>query len=157
MQDLIADIMNGGQIFAFSEHYLMDRADIAILREQTKSVLSGAMLTLGITIPYQADACILPIDGVSPDGSVTTYAQRGVLRVTESDNSPNVKSVNTIIVPNGSLTDDGDGQVTLDFATGGGASSFSATVSEAGAIVVTASTPSAVYAKFGSYSQEHRR
>lgn len=40
------------------------------------------------------------------------------LEITEEDGSPDVSGVSKIVVPNGTLTDDGQGQVTL--TTGGG-------------------------------------
>lgn len=49
------------------------------------------------------------------------YLEKDVLRVKESDSDPNVYPVNTIVVTNGKLTDDGSGQVTLDLSGGGGA------------------------------------
>jgi len=42
------------------------------------------------------------------------------LTVREADNSPTVSNVDTIVVTNGSLTDDGGGQVTLDVGSGSG-------------------------------------
>lgn len=42
------------------------------------------------------------------------------LTVKEADASPSVSSVDTIVVSNGTLTDDGGGQVTIDTSGGGG-------------------------------------
>lgn len=49
------------------------------------------------------------------DGS-TWYAVGGSIRVKEADSSPDVNGVTTMVVPNGSLTDDGGGQVTLNLS-----------------------------------------
>lgn len=54
-----------------------------------------------------------------PQESGTAYSVLR-LRVKEVDGSPTVIDVDTITVPNGSLTDDGGGGVTLTFATDGG-------------------------------------
>lgn len=50
--------------------------------------------------------------GITPGDPITTVN----LRVREADSAPNVIPVSTIVVPNGSLTDDGSGQVTLGYA-----------------------------------------
>lgn len=55
------------------------------------------------------------------------------LTVKEADGNPNVGSVVTIVVTNGTLTDDGGGQVTI--ATGGGGSGITRTTS-----IITANT-----------------
>ncbi|MCP4676633.1 MAG: hypothetical protein GY854_14190, partial [Deltaproteobacteria bacterium] len=73
---------------------------------------------LSVAIPYEWDACNAPIDGVSPEGGdEPSYARRGFLRMLTVDGTTDVLSVRTIKVNNGTLTDDGDGVVTLD--TGG--------------------------------------
>ena len=46
---------------------------------------------------------------------------KGGLRVRESDGSPDVKGVSDIIVSDGTLTDDGNGTITLTTGGGGGA------------------------------------
>ena len=117
-EDIIADIKNGGNIFLFAQDYEVINATTSPLEETTSNVLSGVLLDLSVSIPYQWDACNAPIDGVVAGGSEVTYARRGILRMLELDGSPDVLSVRTIKVSNGTLTDDGDGVVTLD--TGGG-------------------------------------
>jgi len=47
---------------------------------------------------------------------------RGGLRVSEVDGSPDVYGVNWIVVSNGTLTDDGQGKVTITTGGGGGGS-----------------------------------
>ena len=46
------------------------------------------------------------------------------ITVRESDGTPNVSNVSTIIVSNGTLTDDGSGQVTISTGGGGGGGSY---------------------------------
>lgn len=118
-EDIIADIRMGGNIFTFAQDYEVVNATTTPLEEETKNVLSGVLLDLSVAIPYEWDACNAPIDGVSPaGGDEPSYARRGFLRMLEIDGSPDILSVRTIKVTNGTLTDDGDGVVTLD--TGGG-------------------------------------
>ena len=117
-EDIIADIKNGGNIFLFAQDYEVVNATTTPLEEETKNVLSGVLLDLSVAIPYEWDACNAPIDGVSPEGGdEVAYARRGILRMLTVDGSTDVLSVRTIKVTNGTLTDDGDGVVTLD--TGG--------------------------------------
>jgi hypothetical protein len=116
-EDILADIKMGGNIFLFAQDYEVVNATTTPLEEETKNVLSGVLLDLSVAIPYEWDACNAPIDGVEPGGTDVTYARRGVLRMLTLDGATDVKSVRTIKVTNGTLTDDGDGVVTLD--TGG--------------------------------------
>ena len=117
-EDIIADIKNGGNIFLFAQDYEVVNATTTPLEEETKNVLSGVLLDLSVSIPYEWDACNAPIDGVSPEGGdEVAYARRGILRMLTVDGATDVLSVRTIKVTNGTLTDDGDGVVTLD--TGG--------------------------------------
>ena len=117
-EDIIADIRMGGNIFTFAQDYEVVNATTTPLEEETKNVLSGVLLDLSVAIPYEWDACNAPIDGVSPEGGdEPSYARRGFLRMLTLDGSTDVLSVRTIKVTNGTLTDDGEGVVTLD--TGG--------------------------------------
>ena len=116
-EDILADIKMGGNIFLFAQDYEVVNATTTPLEEETKNVLSGVLLDLSVAIPYEWDACNAPIDGVAPGGGEVVYARRGVLRMLTLDGSTDVQSVRTIKVTNGTLTDDGDGVVTLD--TGG--------------------------------------
>ena len=117
-EDIIADIRMGGNIFTFAQDYEVVNATTTPLEEETKNVLSGVLLDLSVAIPYEWDACNAPIDGVTPGGGdEPSYARRGFLRMLTLDGSTEVLSVRTIKVNNGTLTDDGDGVVTLD--TGG--------------------------------------
>ena len=116
-EDIIADIKMGGNIFLFAQDYEVVNATTTPLEEETKNVLSGVLLDLSVAIPYEWDACNAPINGVEPGGTDVTYARRGILRMLTLDGTTDVQSVRTIKVTNGTLTDDGDGVVTLD--TGG--------------------------------------
>jgi len=118
-EDILADIQNGGNIFQFGYKYDLVNASVTPLEEENSNALAGCLLDIAISVPYAYDSCNAPITGVEPDGTPpTAYKSRGLLRVKELDGSPDVLSVATINVPNGSLTDDGDGVITLDFAAG---------------------------------------
>ena len=121
-EDILADIQNGGNIFQFGYHYDLINASVTPLEEEKSNALAGCLLDIAISVPYTYDSCNAPLRGVDPDGTPpTAYKARGLLRVKELDGSPDVLSVATINVPNGSLTDDGDGEITLTFGGGGDA------------------------------------
>jgi len=116
-EDIIADIKNGGNIFLFAQDYEVVNATTTPLEEETKNVLSGVLLDLSVAIPYEWDACNAPIDGVTPEGGdEISYARRGILRMVTQNGATDVLSVRTIKVSNGTLTDEGDGVVSLDTA-----------------------------------------
>ena len=118
-EDILADIENGGNIFQFGYQYDIQSANIVPLEDMRSNILAGTLLTLSIGVAYQYDACNAPLSGVEPEGSVPQpFVTRGLLRVREVDGTPDVTSVATMIVPNDSLTDNGDGTITLDFAAG---------------------------------------
>ena len=117
-EDIIADLNAGFNIFDFQ--CVLRTAAIVPLEESTKNVLCGSMLDIAIAVDWDNSACFAPLDGVGPGTDIVNYQRRGVLRVSTLDLNPDVLSVRTIFVPNGSLTDDGSGVVTLDVAGGSG-------------------------------------
>jgi hypothetical protein len=115
-EDILADIQNGGNICQFGFRYDLVNASVTPLEETQSNALAGCLLDIAISVPYTYDSCNAPLTGVEPEGSDTpAFKARGLLRVRELDGSPDVLSVATINVPNGSLTDDGDGEITLTF------------------------------------------
>jgi len=121
-EDILADIQNGGNIFQFGFQYDLVNASVTPLEESQSNALAGCLLDIAISVPYTYDSCNAPLTGVDPEGSVTpSFKARGLLRVRELDGDPDVLSVATINVPNGSLTDDGAGEITLTFGGGGDA------------------------------------
>lgn len=74
----------------------------------------------------------------------------GSLRVKEVDGAPNVSPVTTIVVSNGTLTDDGGGQVTI--STGGGGSGItriSSTISVSSTFAAASQTDYVAFANVG--------
>ena len=119
-EDILADMMNGGNVFNFSDLYTVTNASTTPLEETTSNSLAGILLTIGIEVGYAFDACNAPLIGVNPSGSEFPVAGVSGLRIVEVDGSPDVSNVTKIIVSNGTLVDNGSGVVTLD--TGGGGS-----------------------------------
>ena len=121
-EDILADIANGHNIFIDSEDYEVANATITPLQEANSNVLAGVLLDLSITLPYDRSACDAPINGVQPEGGGFVYQRRGLLRVLTQNGAVDVLSVNTIKVTNGTLTDEGNGVVSID--TGGGGAEY---------------------------------
>lgn len=145
-EDILADIQNGGNIFQFGFHYDLVNASVTPLEETQSNALAGCLLDIAISVPYTYDSCNAPLTGVEPEGSTTpAFKARGLLRVRELDGSPDVLSVATINVPDGSLTDNGDGEITLTFAAGGDAEKIRFPIRNDETVVIPAGTP--IYSK----------
>ena len=141
-EDILADIQNGGNIFSFGYHYDVTGASVTPLEEEKSNALAGCLLDLSISVPYSYDSCNAPLEGVEPEGSTTpSFKARGLLRVRELDGSPDVLSVATMNVPNGSLTDDGDGEITLTFGDTGPVNTVVETVVNGTAGTLNKGTP----------------
>ena len=141
-EDILADIQNGGNIFQFGFHYDLINASVTPLEEEKSNALAGCLLDLAISVPYTYDSCNAPLTGVEPEGSDTpSFKARGLLRVREEDGSPDVLSVATINVPNGSLTDDGEGEITLTFETDGPAEKIHFPIRNDEGATIPAGTP----------------
>jgi len=141
-EDILADIQNGGNIFQFGFHYDLVNASVTPLEETQSNALAGCLLDIAISVPYTYDSCNAPLTGVEPEGSDTpAFKARGLLRVREVDGSPDVLSVATINVPDGSLTDDGDGEITLTFGAGGDSTRLVQTVKNVSGGELTKGTP----------------
>jgi hypothetical protein len=123
-EDILADIANGQNIFIDSEDYEIANASVTPLQEANSNVLAGVLLELSITLPYDRSACDAPINGVQPEGGGFVYQRRGLLRVLTQNGTVDVLSVNTIKVTNGTLTDEGNGVVSIDTGGGGGATNL---------------------------------
>ena len=124
-EDILADLENGGKIFQFAYGYEIVSSRTVPLMEQTSGLLTGVLFSLSIATPYLYDACNAPLIGSAPGGSSSPSSSiTGALRVREVDGTPDVADVDTIVVTNGTLTDDGSGVVTLDTGGGGGSATL---------------------------------
>ena len=113
-EDILADMRNGGHIFDFGHLYTVGNASTTPLEETTSNSLAGILLTISIEVGFTLDSCNAPLDGVNPEGSAFPSASPSGLRIKEVDGFPDVVGVTTIIVSDGTLTDDGLGVVTID-------------------------------------------
>ena len=119
-EDILADLENGGKIFQFAYGYEIVSSSTVPLMEQTSNVLTGVLFSLSIATPYLYDSCNAPLIGIAPGGSLPPASGgggAGTLRLREVDGVPNVMPVGTIIVSDNTLTDNGDGTVTLNTDT----------------------------------------
>ena len=96
---------------------------LAITNEGRVNYASGQATSLntasGVATYASGQAIANEGDLVAVSG-IAAYASGVSLTVKEADNSPNVSNVRTIVVSNGTLTDNGGGQVTLTTGGGGG-------------------------------------
>lgn len=103
VEDLLADVLNGGNIFQFADQYEVTSASVTPLEEETKNVLAGVLLTLAIEVPYQYDSCNAPIEGVTPLPSGDCPV--AVVQNTDLTYQVNVNSGGVLTLPNISVTE----------------------------------------------------
>tara|TARA_Y100000592_G_scaffold28733_1_gene45748 strand:+ start:14162 stop:18337 length:4176 start_codon:yes stop_codon:yes gene_type:complete len=97
---------------------IANESDIAALLTASGTATS-LIASSGIATYASGQAIANEGDLVAVSG-IAAYASGVSLTVKEADNSPNVSNVRTIVVSNGTLTDNGAGQVTLSTGGGGG-------------------------------------
>lgn len=103
VEDLLADVLNGGNIFQFADQYEVTSASVTPLEEETKNVLAGVLLTLAIEVPYQYDSCDAPLEGVTPTPSGDCPV--AVVQNTDLTYQVDVTSGGTLTLPNISVTE----------------------------------------------------
>ncbi len=64
-EDIINDITNGFNIFTWAKGTTVLSASTQAIEEETKNVLAGVLLSIGIQVPYEYDACDLPLTPVA--------------------------------------------------------------------------------------------
>tara|TARA_R110000824_G_scaffold66707_2_gene172982 strand:- start:725 stop:1672 length:948 start_codon:yes stop_codon:yes gene_type:complete len=68
-EDILADMMNGDNVFNFSDLYTVTSANTTPLEETTSNSLAGILLNISIEVGYAFDSCNAPLIGVTPSGS----------------------------------------------------------------------------------------
>lgn len=118
--DLIAEVQNGNVLFG-RDVTIDGNPTIEPFIESYSQVTTGVMLSIGINVPYNWNACDIPADysvGGSGSGGSGSGSGAIVLKVNGTDNA--VQNVlNLVNGPNITITDLGDGRVRIS-ATGGG-------------------------------------
>jgi hypothetical protein len=119
-QDLVAEIRNGLQLFGFDVQLVNDVVFEPFMEEQ-KNTVTGVAFTIRLEVPWDWSACDIPaiwsVGGSSTGGSGTAYGV--TLRTNGVDNA--VQNILDLVQgTNVTITDNGDGSVTIDAAGGGG-------------------------------------
>jgi hypothetical protein len=119
-QDLIAEIRNGLQLFGFDVQ-LVSNPTFEPFIEEYKNTVTGVAFTIQLEVPWDWSACDIPavwtVGGTSSGGGGTGYGI--ILRTNGVDNA--VQNILDLVEgTNVTITDNGDGSVTIDAAGGGG-------------------------------------
>lgn len=119
-QDLIAEVKNGLVLFGFDVQ-LVTPPTIEPFMEEYKNTLTGVTFSLQLEVPWDWSACDIPavwsVGGTSTGGSGTGIGL--TLRTNGVDNA--VQNILDLVEgTNVTITDNGDGSVTIDAAGGGG-------------------------------------
>ena len=121
-QDLIAEVRNGLQLFGFDVQ-LVNNPTFEPFIEEYKNTVTGVAFTIQLEVPWDWSACDIPavwtVGGASSGGSGTGYGI--TLRTNGVDNA--VQNILDLVEGNNiTITDNGDGSVTIDAVGGGGGS-----------------------------------
>ena len=119
-QDLIAEVRNGLQLFGFDVQ-LVNNPTFEPFIEEYKNTVTGVAFTIQLEVPWDWSACDIPavwtVGGTSSGGSGTGYGI--TLRTNGVDNA--VQNILDLVEGNNiTITDNGDGGVTIDAVGGGG-------------------------------------
>lgn len=119
-QDLIAEVRNGLQLFGFDVQ-LVNNPTFEPFIEEYKNTVTGVAFTIQLEVPWDWSACDIPavwtVGGASSGGSGTGYGI--TLRTNGLDNA--VQNILDLVEGNNiTITDNGDGSVTIDAVGGGG-------------------------------------
>lgn len=118
-QDLVAEIRNGLQLFGFDVQLVNDVVFEPFMEEQ-KNTVTGVAFTIKLEVPWDWSACDIPaiwsVGGSSSGGSGTPY---GIVLRTNGVDNPVQNILDLVQGTNVTITDNGDGSVTIDAAGGG--------------------------------------
>jgi hypothetical protein len=120
-QDLIAEVKNGLELFGFDVQ-LLETPTFEPFMEEQKNTVTGVAFTLKLSVPWDWSACDIPaiwsVGGAG--GSGGTGTGYGIeLQTNGVDNVVQTK-LNLVEGTNITITDLGNGSVTIDAAGGGG-------------------------------------
>ena len=125
-QDLIAEVRNGLELFGFDVQ-LVNIPTFEPFIEEYKNTVTGVAFTLTLEVPWDWSACDIPavwaVGGSSSGGSGTGY---GITLRTNHVNNAVQNILDLVEGTNVTITDNGDGSVTID-AVGGGGGEFVST------------------------------
>jgi len=126
-QDLIAEITNGLVLFGFNVQMIGDVVFEPFMEEQ-KNTVTGVAFTIKLEVPWDWSACDIPavwaVGGESTGGSGSPI---GLLLQVNNVNNVVQSELDLVAGTNITLTDNGDGSVTIDSTGGGGGGSGTVT------------------------------
>lgn len=126
-QDLIAEITNGLTLFGFNVQMIGDVVFEPFMEEQ-KNTVTGVAFTIKLEVPWDWSACDIPavwaVGGESTGGSGSPI---GLLLQVNNVNNAVQSELDLVAGTNITLTDNGDGSVTIDSTGGGGGGSGTVT------------------------------
>jgi hypothetical protein len=126
-QDLIAEITNGLVLFGFNVQMIGDVVFEPFMEEQ-KNTVTGVAFTIKLEVPWDWSACDIPavwaVGGESTGGSGSPI---GLLLQVNNVNNAVQSELDLVAGTNITLTDNGDGSVTIDSTGGGGGGSGTVT------------------------------
>ena len=136
-QDLIAEVKNGLELFGFDVQ-LLETPVFEPFMEEQKNTVTGVAFTLKLSVPWDWSACDIPaiwsVGGAS--GSGGSGIGYGIeLQTNGVDNVVQTK-LNLVEGTNITITDLGNGSVTID-AAGGGTSDYVSTAFDVNHITAT--------------------
>jgi hypothetical protein len=126
-QDLIAEIQNGLELFGFNVQ-LVNNVVFEPFMEEQKNTVTGVAFTIKLEVPWDWSACDIPavwaVGGESTGGSGSPI---GLLLQVNGVNNVVQSELDLVAGTNITLTDNGDGSVTIDSTGGGGGGSGTVT------------------------------
>ena len=127
-QDLIAEVKNGLELFGFDVQ-LLETPTFEPFMEEQKNTVTGVAFTIKLSVPWDWSACDIPaiwsVGGASGSGgSGTGYGIQ--LQVNGTDNIVQTL-LNLQAGSNITITDEGNGTVTIDSTGGGGGGDYVST------------------------------
>jgi hypothetical protein len=137
-QDLVAEVQNGLVLFGFDVQLINDVVFEPFMEEQ-KNTVTGVAFTIKLEVPWDWSACDIPaiwsVGGASGSGgSGTGYGIQ--LQVNGTDNIVQTL-LNLVEGTNITITDQGNGTVTIDSTGGGGGGDYVSTEYNANHVTAT--------------------
>jgi hypothetical protein len=127
-QDLIAEIKNGLELFGFDVQ-LLETPTFEPFMEEQKNTVTGIAFTIKLAVPWDWSACDIPaiwsVGGTSSTGGDGTGY--GITLQTNGVDNVVQTLLNLVEGSNITITDNGNGSVTIDSAGGGGTSDYVST------------------------------
>ena len=126
-QDLIAEVKNGLELFGFDVQ-LLETPTFEPFMEEQKNTVTGVAFTIKLAVPWDWSACDIPaiwsVGGASGSGGEGTGY--GITLQTNGVDNVVQTLLNLVEGTNITITDNGNGSVTIDSA-GGGVSDYVST------------------------------